>query len=787
MHWGYRSVLSLWISTTVWAAPFGDSLDLGLSTSQSYEARNIFLNPAALGFESALNGNELSSTLLWGSTPVVGDDLGLGLTWGPLGFGVDRAATAARTTYSFALGTAASETLFLGTRLRLLRFDAAAGQEHWDLGLQFRPSQKFALGLVVESVNRPFPDTVLSATLRPTPGFDFTVDVTTPASAFFRTVQAQAMFGWEFMPGAILRLGYHGQVQFVAGLQIQLGHASIAGSFQPSTAGSNRPIIVALNSSTLASPSSVSPEKTIKVAVGSSLAEEGSPGGFFVPSTPSLLQLLTQLQQIEADPTVSKVALRLESFPLGLASAQEVHQALRRLRDGGKSVEVFLGSVGMKEYLIAAAANRIVLEPAGEIRWLGVRSERYFVRGTLDKLGVQPEFLAAGKYKSAPEMFTRHDLSEPAKTATLEELRSTESALREVLAKSKGIQEAGWEKLSKLALLSAQEARNAGLIDDIGSFTSEISKREKQEWILPWEPQRKTHLALPARIAVVVAEGNIMPSSSRWLRLSGNAVVTPSGMEKKLQAARRDRRTQAVVLRVSSPGGEVMASQQIAQRVADLADVKPLLVSMGDVAASGGYYIAAPAKRVYAGSMTLTGSIGVFLGKFDFGGFYRWIGVNKEVLSDSPYPSLYSEHRAWSEGERAVMQRRLDNYYEDFLAHVSKYRSLDAKAARNAAEGRVWTGAQASTRGLVDQIGGYHEAIQAAADAAHLDADEYEVVEIQLPMSLVDQLTPDVWATAPAPSALSLLLPKETLPKVERLTLFRDHPFQYVTPVSTPE
>ncbi|MBY0371571.1 signal peptide peptidase SppA, partial [bacterium] len=496
--------------------------------------------------------------------------------------------------------------------------------------------------------------------------------------------------------------------------------------------------------------------------------------------------LLQQLEGMEKDPKVQTVLLRIEEFPLGLAAAEETARAINRLVKAGKSVEVYLGSAGLKEYLIASPAQKIFLEPAGELRWLGVRSERYFLRGSLDKLGIQPEFLAAGKYKSAPEMFMRKDLSEPARTATLDQLRATELALRTTLQHTREITEEKWKQISKLGVLSASEAQNLGLIEGQASFTSEIARRETREWIQAWSAPRRTSLHLPPRISVVVAQGNILPSSNRWLRLAGSDGVTPLEMEKKLLIAKKDPRTEAIILRISSPGGEVLASQQIAQRVADTAKDKALFVSMGDVAASGGYYIAAPGKRIFANPMTLTGSIGVFLGKFDFGGLYRWIGLNKEILSDAPYPGLYSEHRAWSDAEKAVMQRRLGSYYEDFLAHVSKFRSLDEKKTRSVAEGRVWTGGQANGNGLVDDLGGYYETVQAVASAQGLSSEEYEIEEIELPIGLMDEFTPTLFANISEPT-WSLLAPRQPRPALERLSLFRDHPFQYLTPISAPE
>ncbi len=786
-------LLTCLAGSNLYADPLSGSLELGTSASQSYEARNTFIHPAALGFDTALNGGDITTAMSLGTNDGRPIDYSFGLALSYLGLGAERLSSLGLSRYQVATGFPLTARLFFGARVGFYRYDAGQALTSWDVGFQFRPSSRFSFGALFNQVNRPVlsgsalpMETLLSATVKPLDWLELSFDTVTPSTDFFRTFTSQALVGVRLKEGVKVRLGYHQNYQWMAGVQIHFGTSSAYSSVQPTSP--NRKWVMGVQSGTQSYATKVGPRKTVRMTVGNSLSDEKVAASFFSPSQPSLLDLLKDLETLEKDPSVESVVLRLEGFPLGLASAHEAHLALRRLRRAGKSIHVYLGNSGIKEYLIASAADRISMEPAGEIRWLGVRAERYFGKGTLDKVGVEAEFLAAGKYKSAPEMFTRKDSSEAARSAALEEIKGLEESLIKALTQTRKIDRARWKKLLELGLLSASEAKEEGLIDAVEAHSSALAALEKTRWVTPLTRPRKDTLALPRRIAVVVASGNILPDKIRFLSMGGTDQVTPRIMKKKLDKAQLDSRTAAVLLRVSSPGGEVLASQEIASQLEAFGKERDVIVSMGDVAASGGYYIAAPAKRVFASPMTLTGSIGVFLGKFSFAGLYKFIDLHKELLTQGPYPGLYSEDRSWTKSERAVMERRLNHYYDAFVNYVSVNREISKTDAGNAAQGRVWTGLQALDHKLVDEMGGYYEAIQYTALEAGLDPGEFEVWEIEQSAGLFQMLADgEPWSKVLGQPSPAAELPPALRRSLLWMSVSKDTPYLFLNPVSPPD
>jgi signal peptide peptidase SppA len=784
------AALFVCFSSPLLANAFNNSLEINTSQSQSYQSRNIFIHPAALGFESALNGTELSTSFAFASNPQQQNDLAFSAALSYFGLGVERLAVTGQTRYALGLGIPVSSQLFFGTRLSLSRFDFGTAYDSWGFGLQWRPNRWLAFSTFFDQVNQPLISgsaspilSVASITVRPLARLELSLDAATPSHQFLQSVSTQGTVAWSVAEGAKLRLGYHSTYQWSIGLQIHLGNTSLFSSIQPSSSARNA--VVGFQSVMKPYRSSLSVPHAVKLSIGASLSQEKSAGNWFSPPKRSLLDLLQDLEALESDEGLTTAIIHLEEFPLGLASALEVHAAIQRLRKAGVETEVYLSNAGIKEYLVASAANRVYQEPEAEIRWLGLRSEKYFLKGTLDKLGVEGEFIAGGKYKSAPETFLRRESSPASKESTEAELQSLESTLRTVLETSRHIGKEKWEKLLKLGVLSSREALDENLIDGQESYASMIARREKTEWVLPPLPRRRDSLHLPGRVSVVVASGNILSGKNRFLSLSGTEQITPQSMEGKFREALADSRTKAIVFRIASPGGEVLASQQIATRVSDHAKSLPLFVSMGDVAASGGYFISAPAHRLFASPLTLTGSIGVFLGKFSFGGLYRFLDLKKEVTSSGPYPGLYSEDRRWSAEERAVMERRLGSYYRSFVSFVEKNRSISREEAEKGAQGRVWTGTQAKEKRLVDALGGYFEAIQAAAEKAGLQAGDYDVHEIESSVGLFDAWAENAlsreWAS-PSTIPWSLFGNAGWARDLALFSTLRDSPFLYLAP-----
>jgi protease IV len=779
----------LWMATpTVSAGPFDSSFDDLTSVSSSYGARDARINPAALAYDSELNGSYFQTVLNAAIQPNEADDYGLGFSYGPVGFHFERQSNALDR-YQFSLGGSISSQWFVGHRFSLNRFpNSALSYDAWDTGLQYRPSRRIAFGLVINRWNTPpsggvkLPaEFVLGSTVRVADFLNITVDGRTlsGASEFMKRFQGQIASQWTVSNGIHLFAGYHTVREWQFGLQLDFDYGSVVSNAVPRAA--NRTYAFGITGGALAQKSLLAPPTILHLKLDPSLAEDGNPAGLFRSERPSLLSLLEKIRRAPESGNIRNVFVEIESFPLGLAAAQEIHLALLDLRTQGIAVEAHLGQAGLKEYLIASAAAKIHMEPEGELRFLGVKAERYYIKGTLDKVGIEGQFLARGKFKSAPEMFTRTESSPASRQATWDELDRAEAVILAMLSKARGITTNRWTKMQQTALYSSQQAIDEKLIDSVMSFRSTKETLDDKLALSRTVERRSSELALPDRIAVVVAEGNILQNRTPLLAMGGQSQVTPERFQKKLQRALRDDRTRAILVRVSSPGGEVMASQQLADLVKNARVKKPVIVSMGDVAASGGYYMAAPADKIFVSPLTLTGSIGVFLGKFHFAGLYSWLKVNKEITTRSPYPGLFSEDRRWTGAEMQVLDKRLNSYYDSFVGFVAKSRGITAIQAEEAAQGRVWLGDQARNLKLADNIGGYLPALRYAAEMTDSDLEHTEFWEIQssggfFPWS-------EEWADAKTADAVGQVIGDSALRELLWAPSLQKNPYLYLSPV----
>lgn len=454
-----------------------------------------------------------------------------------------------------------------------------------------------------------------------------------------------------------------------------------------------------------------------------------------VEPEPSLAGLWTALAAARGDDQVVGLALHVRDARFGLAKAQELRRLLERFAASGKPVECYLettgeGANGTLEYYVASACSSLSLAPAGEVALLGLFFDQTFLRGSLDKLKIEPSFLTAGKFKSAGETFTEQRHSPAAREALDAVLDGYFDALVAGIAASRHLPEAAVRELFDRGPLSADEALAAGLIDEI-AYPDEFEERLAE---LGDDPRRlslldygrraaRRHAGTGERVAVVFAQGTIVRGASGVDPWSGEVYLGSDDLDETLEDLAEDDGVKAVVLRVDSPGGSALASDLILRRVELLARAKPVIVSMSDVAASGGYYIAARAQQILAEAGTLTGSIGVVAGKLATERFQsELLGATHDPLHRGAHAGLYSGLRPFDEAERELMQRRLDATYGRFLDHVAAGRSLDRGAVEAVAEGRIWTGADALGAGLVDQLGGLDDAVAAARTAAGLEA-----------------------------------------------------------------
>jgi len=442
--------------------------------------------------------------------------------------------------------------------------------------------------------------------------------------------------------------------------------------------------------------------------------------------------ILGVLRAASRDPDLEGVLVTVDRISAGWARIQGLRRALASLRESGKEVWVHLTHAGIPEYYLASVAQKVVLTPAGTLDVAGLGAEATFFLGTLEKLGVRAEVVQMGRYKSAGEPFTRRDMSPEHREMIESLIDDLYGQISTAVASARQLESGAVRDLLGRGPYVAREAEAAGLIDEV-AYLDEIEERLRaghEQAKLTEGPtyaaRRLRELRLQALraphppIAVVQVSGPIKTGENPP---GGRAAAGATTLCKELDALAEDRNVSAVVLRVDSPGGSGLASDLIWRSAVRLRRAKPLVVSLGDVAASGGYYIAAAGAPVIAEAGTITGSIGVLAGKATLAGLYEHLGVTKDVVHRGDHAAIHSDYLPLGESERGRIRAEARAFYDDFLEKVASGRGLSVEAVAAVAEGRVWTGQQACARGLVDRIGGLEEAIDEAKVLAGIGRD----------------------------------------------------------------
>ena len=456
---------------------------------------------------------------------------------------------------------------------------------------------------------------------------------------------------------------------------------------------------------------------------------------FFERRPPSLRTLVESLERAALDPKIKSVVLRVGSLSdAGFGKVQELRDAIGRFRKSGKPVYAHLESAGNKEFYLAAACDRIFAVPNAILDVTGLAAEVTFYKGTLDKVGVEAQFVGVGKYKNAPNQFTETKFTAPHREQTEAMLDSLYAQYVSGLALSRKKTEDEIRALVDLGPYDGKRALEAGLVDEL-LYADELEDRLKgADKITPGRYVKGARgLSFDGRpkIAVVYAVGQIVSGSGGQGPLGGSFAGSDT-VARALREARRDSSIRAIVLRIDSPGGSGTASDVIWREVELAKKAKPVVVSMGDVAASGGYFIAMGSHEIVAEPGTITGSIGVFGGKFSLRGLYDKIGVSQETVVRGKNAALFSDYKPWDAAERAKVEGLMTAFYDDFVTKAAQGRGKTWDEIHAVAQGRVWTGTEALKQGLVDKLGGFDVAVDSAKARAHI-AKGQEVTLVVLP------------------------------------------------------
>lgn len=486
-------------------------------------------------------------------------------------------------------------------------------------------------------------------------------------------------------------------------------------------------------------------------------------GLFGRDDTPTWSETLATVQRAASDPTRKRLVVRLDGAALSWARAQELRTAIRSVVEAGKPVTAWLGpNVGTGSYWVATAATEVAMDPSGQLDLTGGAVDLVHLRGLLDRVGIEAQMVRRSEYKSAAEPMT---LNEP----TAEALEQIEVLLDDVydgivtdIGKSRGKAEEVVASWIDDGPWDADAALEAGLVDKL-LYPDELHAGDGPDVVGALLANRSdTGWATGRSIALIHVEGAIVDGQSSSGGMFGSRTSGADTIVRQLETALRTSRIRAVVLRVDSPGGSATASDAIWRAVERVKDKKPVVVSMGGVAASGGYYVACGADAIWAEPHTITGSIGVFTTKISAGDLFDRVGVTSTVVQRGRNADLDSTSHAWNVAQREKMQGLVDAIYARFKSRVAEGRSLDALAVEEVARGRVWSGARAKEAGLVDELGGLGDAIADAAARAGLSSRrDPPIVSVRDDGELLDLLAPG--ARLQSPTIEVLLAPLQPL------------------------
>jgi len=450
----------------------------------------------------------------------------------------------------------------------------------------------------------------------------------------------------------------------------------------------------------------------------------------------SLNSLLAQLRKAKVDKRITAVLLEIDMPETGWAKAEEIRGAISDFRTSGKPVYAYMEFGTNKDYYIATACDKIFLPPPGELFTIGLAADVMFFRGSLDKLGIYPDLYQIGKYKSAGDMFTQKQMTDAHREFINSLLDDLSGRYIDGIAKARGKSAADIKTLIDNAPYTAKQAKDVGLIDG-AAYHDDVEKELKKR--LGYKDSDELHIARASeyrqisqeslglnkgeKVAVVYAAGDIVSGKSQFGG-EGETTIGSDSLVRTIEEARDDKSVKAIVLRIDSPGGSGLASDIIWRAIESAKEKKPIVVSMSDVAASGGYYIACNANKIVAEPSTITGSIGVVGGKPVIKGFYDWIGVTNEYVLRGQNSGMFRESEKFSDSERKKWLEFLGSTYDDFTSKVAKGRKREQTYIDSIGQGRVWTGQQGKERGLVDEYGGLDRAIEVAKQLANIPADK---------------------------------------------------------------
>jgi protease-4 len=698
------------------------------------------VNPAGLGFFTTM-GMQYAHTFT--DSTYGGDDAALfssktgffGIEW------LNHSDNIFRRKYTFALGDRVYSNLYMGFSYSWFGGSDLyyKGRKDWKFGILYHPKPFASLALVIDRINEPKFGGIKqkrlyqpAAAIRPFGDkFSFSSDIRWLEGQDISALRGNFRIAAGPFRGVSFVTDYRTEGQWRFGLTFNIDQTRVGAQGhlvrENDYAGGNYFIEVG----TIRYGSSLtSAGKIGTMTLDKDVVEEPGRRPLFGKARRSLHSVIEQLRRGADDPRIAGLLLKIDDITLDFARAQELRDAVGEYRKNGKPVTAFMVKGGNLQYYLASAADEIYMDPTGLLELKGLAATAQFYRGTMDKLGIRADIVRTGPHKTFGDVYTDTSLTDAAREQIEWLLDDLYAQFVDGIASGRRILPDKVKSYIDSGPYTARDAFTAGLIDGLKRYDEFIDGEDKKLTanfadlgafyaIEDYNPRWSE----PKKIAIVYADGSILPGRSGSSLLEGK-IVGSETLAQALKRTREDRSIKAVVFRVNSPGGDVFASEEIYRQLELLKGKKPLVVSMGGVAASGGYYIACPGDAILASPGTITGSIGVVMGKPDLSGFYEKIGVTHETIRRGAHADIRSTKRSATDEEMALIERMIWQYYDDFITKVDTWRKLGRDSVDAIGQGRVWTGRQARMRGLVDSFGGIWEAIELARQKAMIDSGD---------------------------------------------------------------
>jgi protease-4 len=732
----------------------------------------VWLNPAALGTGRATG---LAYFHTFNDSTVSGDD-GVAVTLGGMAFGAEfmdlgSGAVGYRTNrYTIGYGQRLAKGLYLGASYAWHSSQLAGldDEDTWSIGALVRPHRMVSVGLVARDINAPEylgvefkPIYEASIGLRPlddrltlfmdylarSEKMELGLPESQPASFVSYGVEVQPFQGLVLRAGADEDENISGSVTLlVGGDGLTSVFTRAGGDGDEATLGT-----VAFTVGPFWHESAFLPTKRyIEIDLEGTIAETAPPFSLFGGGPRyTLRRLLERIEYARSTRDVEAILLRCGEISTNLAVLDELRQALLDFRASGKKVIAYLENPGNGVYYLATAADYLVLTPNGYVGLVGFKSEVIFLGGTLEKLGMEAKYVRVGKYKSAPEQVAHKTFTEPGREAY-------EAVLDDMYDKFVRDIAAGrdWTFEQTLGVIDSgpyipSGAYHHGLVDtlaywdEVPAIVAKVVNKSVRSMAyseFAKRSQAETRWDEPPAIGIVYGVGGILHGRNRRDMLMGD-IMGSETIGEAFKAMRNDDAVRAVVFRIDSPGGMMTASDKIRREVALTAKEKPVIVSMGDVAGSGGYHIACDASMILADEATITGSIGVLNLWLHTRGFYEKIGVGKDIFTRGKHADFFPSWRDVSDEEMNELQWYVDEYYDKFVADVAKGRGIGVDEVHEVAQGRIWSGKRAEEIGLIDKVGGLSDAIRTAKRRAGIpEDDEVDIRVLPRPAGFLEAL-----------------------------------------------